>query len=43
MFDIKEQVESMFDILGTPAEHKGLILFDIRHRRGGARKVVPLP
>jgi len=31
ILDIEEQVKPMFDMLGTPAEHKQLILYDTDH------------
>jgi dienelactone hydrolase len=31
IFDIDERIKPMFDLLGTPAEHKQLILYDTDH------------
>ncbi len=31
LFDIDEKIKPMFDLLGTPAEHKRLILYDTDH------------
>ncbi len=31
IFDIEEQVKPMFDLLGTPTEHKRLVLYDTDH------------
>jgi hypothetical protein len=31
IYDIEEQIKPMFDLLGTPTEHKQLILYDTDH------------